>query len=212
MKQLAQCRTFWREFRDNFHTTGAVLPSSRFLARAITELALQKLQPARILEAGPGTGPFTDVLVRALRPGDTLVLVELNEQFVDVLHRRLNGDSAWRPRQTQVEVLHQPVENLPLREKFDAIVCGLPFNNFDPAVVERLFEHFFNLLAPAGTFSFFEYLAIRRLKAPFVGSSERQRLRAVHRTIERYVTSRGVAHRLVFRNVPPAIVHHLQAE
>ncbi len=64
---LTDHRVFWREFRRNFHTTGAVLPSGRALARALTRyVAAGAAGPRRILEVGPGTGAVTTVLVDRL--------------------------------------------------------------------------------------------------------------------------------------------------
>ena len=52
-------------------------------------------RPARFLEAGPGTGAFTDPLIRLLAPGDGLVVVELNEQFAALI----DGYTASESRQ-----------------------------------------------------------------------------------------------------------------
>lgn len=209
MEKLREWTTFWKEFRQTFHTTGAVLPSSRYLARAITAGCASAPPNARILEAGPGTGAFTGRLVSALRPGDHLVLVELNDRFVDVLRRRFDMDPAWRSKRDQVEILHQSIEALDVASRFHVIVCGLPFNNFDPEFVDRLFGQFLDHLEMGGSFSFFEYLAIRKLKAPFVSSAERARLDRIARVIDGHLASARREDQTVFRNVPPAIVHRL---
>ncbi len=52
------------------------------------------------------------------------------------------------------------------------IVSGLPFNNFSPAFVEQVLDALFNLLAPGGTLSYFEYMYVRPLGGSF---SEPQR-------------------------------------
>ena len=210
--ELARDRsTFWREFRNNFQTTGAVLPSSRSLARAITRMANSAPRPARILEAGPGTGAFTDSLVSMLGPGDELVLAEISESFVEVLRRRLDTDPNWNAKRDQVRIHHGPVEQLEESARFHAVVCGLPFNNFEPEVVDQLFRGFLDRLEPGGAFSFFEYLWIRAIKAPIVGSKERERLRQVASVIDHYLQEHRIASDRVFRNVPPAVAHHLCA-
>ncbi len=64
--------TFFREFRQRFKTTGAIAPSSRFLASAMTGPMKKVLRradapPQRILEIGPGTGAVTRSIVKLLR-------------------------------------------------------------------------------------------------------------------------------------------------
>lgn len=203
-------RTFFGEFRRNFETTGSVLPSSRFLARAIVRHAHQSARPARILEAGPGTGPFTDQLIRQLEPEDRLVLVELNDRFVEILHRRLENDPVWQTKRSQVEVFHGPAEDLPESCSFHAIVCGLPFNNFHPELVDQLFRQFIDRLEPEGTFSFFEYLWIRSVKSVVAGAEERRRLAAVGKAMGSYLEQYRIGCDRVVLNVPPAVVHHLK--
>ena len=61
---FADYRVFWREFRENFHTTGAVLPSGRSLAAALCYYLNGDGRPKRILEVGPGTGAVTRTIVR----------------------------------------------------------------------------------------------------------------------------------------------------
>src|SRR5690348_11215160 len=64
---------------------GAVLPSSRLLARLMTA----DLRPgARVMELGAGTGSVTRaILDSGVRPED-LYLVERNEEFAAILRRR----------------------------------------------------------------------------------------------------------------------------
>ena len=55
---------FFRQFREQFETTGAIAPSSRFLAHAMTRFLRQRDSAAvRVLEIGPGTGPVTEKII-----------------------------------------------------------------------------------------------------------------------------------------------------
>lgn len=206
---LREWSAFWKEFRGSFQSTGALCPSSRHLAKAITRRCSNPERPSRWLEAGPGTGPFTDALIRGLGPNDQLVLVELNDRFVALLRDRLERDPAWSAKKSQVTVVHGPVESMTDPAPFHGIVCGLPFNNFEPPMVDQLFQQFLDRLVPGGSFSFFEYWAIRRLAAPFVGSTNRQRQSAIASVIDEHLTRHRDASELVMFNVPPALVHHL---
>src|SRR5579872_390916 len=56
MHPWLECGKFLRICRNNFRTTGAILPSSRFLARALVKHLESPRPAARILEVGPGSG------------------------------------------------------------------------------------------------------------------------------------------------------------
>ena len=88
MRYLKDCRAFFGEFRQQFRTTGSILPSSRFLGRALVAEMRRPRGPCRILEVGPGTGPITAEILRQLRPGDLFDIVEINERFVVYLKDR----------------------------------------------------------------------------------------------------------------------------
>src|SRR4051794_4595277 len=117
-QRLSDYRVFWRQFRQAYHSTGAVLPSGRALARALARFVRDDAaqasgraplrvavnggkapspQPSpggrgsqgrRILEVGPGTGAVTVQIIDGMRPDDRFVMVERNEQFVEHLKRR----------------------------------------------------------------------------------------------------------------------------
>src|SRR5947209_20633881 len=95
-KFLGEHVAFFRQYRQRFQTTGAVAPSSRFLARALAKPLERHQGACRVLEVGPGTGAVTRRIVRLLKPADRFDLVELNETFVDVLNRRFAEDPDFR--------------------------------------------------------------------------------------------------------------------
>src|SRR3954464_15083380 len=116
-----ECGTFWRETRRHFRTTGALLPSSRFLARALAAPLSASRPPWRILEVGPGTGSVTREVLRRLQPGDQFDAVELNGHFVQRLNLCLHHDPRFIPHRHQVRIIHGPVEELPGEAMYDLI-------------------------------------------------------------------------------------------
>jgi phospholipid N-methyltransferase len=229
-QQWADCKVFWREFRDAYHSTGAVLPSGRALSIALSrfvhngerhigeslkdsEMAVSERHPyegRRILEVGPGTGAVTAQIVRSMRPDDRLILVERNEQFVNWLRRRLADDRALQPAADRITLVHSAIEELPDDEPFDLIISGLPLNNFTVENVEQILAKLRRLLAPTGTLSFFEYVAVRRVKSIVSRSADRERLRGISRIFRSLFGKHEVARDLVLANVPPAWVHHVR--
>ena len=122
--------TFWRETRRHFRTTGAVLPSSPFLACALVYPLNHHRKPAQILEVGPGTGAITRAIARRLRDGDHLDAVELNAKFVDQLRRRIDNEPIFADHQDRIDVINSAVQDLPGEARYDFIISGLPFNSF----------------------------------------------------------------------------------
>ncbi|HEV8058937.1 MAG TPA: methyltransferase [Gemmataceae bacterium] len=210
MGLLNEAASFFRVSRRHFHDVGAVLPSSRFLGRALASNLGQRTHPCRILEAGPGTGPVTKQILPYLLSGDQLDLVELNSEFVGHLQHRLETEPAFTPHQKQVRILCMPIERVEGVGVYDYIVSGLPLNNFSPELVREILRAFKRLLKPGGTLSYFEYAYIRQLKTPFCRRSERRRLSQVGRIVGNYIRRFQVRQQQVPFNVPPALVHHLR--
>lgn len=207
---LAQHRTFLAEFRRNFQTTGAILPSGRFLARALTRHIASLPEPRRILEAGPGTGAVTTQLLRHLGPHDRVDLVEWNPAFVDLLQQRFAIDPAFRPAADRCRVIHDKIETFDSGDQYDLIVSGLPLNNFDVELVEAVLKSFERLLRPGGMLSFFEYIAVRRVKATISSGAQRARLRGIERVLSSFLAAHSTGRDMIWCNVPPAWVHHLR--
>ncbi len=204
---------FLKQFGEQFETTGSLLPSSRFLAKAITRyLAERGDAPIRVLECGPGTGAFTDQIVRHLRPGDQFDLVELNEAFVAILENRFASEPTWQMVANQVEIHQLPLQEFDRPEPYDFIISGLPHVNFPPAVVETITDSYFRLLRPGGTLSYFEYLYIRPLKKIVTVGATRQKIHAVDRILAGHLQNHRLRRDTVLLNVPPAWVQHLRVQ
>jgi phospholipid N-methyltransferase len=208
-------RTFFREFRRHFHTTGSVIPSSPFLAKALARYVKQDNseagnQPRSILEVGPGTGAVTDKIVAALGPQDRLALVEINDEFVALLKRRFETLPQLKAVASRVTILQNGVERLTEERHYDLIVSGLPLNNFSVADVEQILSVFARLLKPSGRLSFFQYIGLRRLRSLVSQAAERERLHGVGLALDRLLRQRELRREAIWLNFPPAWVHHVQ--
>lgn len=204
---------FLRQSRADFHHTGAVQPSSRWLARAMTRpLRRAPAGRRRIVEIGPGTGAVTRAIASALEPGDRLECYEINPEFCRFLERRLESDPELRPVREQIHVHNAPAQDLAADEPFDFVVCSAPLNNFDAEVIDAIFEAAFDALAPGGTFTFFEYAWLPGWKRALSRGRSRQRLEAARRAKQRHLTARPHTSGLVLLNLPPARAHHLVQE
>jgi phospholipid N-methyltransferase len=204
-----------------FQMTGAVWPSSPMLARQLCAPLREAVErgagPLNILEAGPGTGSITEEIVRLMREEDRLVLSELNPHFVQTLRKRLDTDQQWRRHRERIVLIEGPVQALELEsagltKPFDLVICGLPFTNFPPSLVREIFEKFASLSRPGAPLTWFEYIAVRKLRMALGGKGNRVRLRQVTQVMDdhRRKSPSGGTRCPVLVNMPPAWVHRIE--
>lgn len=197
----------WSDFRH----VGAVAPSGAHLAAALADIVPDRAaEPRRILEAGAGTGAVTAVIAARLVPGDQLLAVERNAAFAAHLRRRVQAEPVFQRLGAGVRVIHAAVESV-AEHPCDAVVSALPFNNFAAEEVQAHLAHLLGLLAADGRLAFFEYLWVRPLRRWFAGVQERARLRGVGDALAAALGSAACPSRIVWWNLPPAVVHTLSA-
>ncbi len=213
LKSFRNQIVFLSQFGKQFETTGSLIASSRFLAKAITRfLATRPNQPIRVLECGPGTGAFTNQIVKYLRSDDVFDLVELNASFVDVLRHRFESEDAWRAV-NELSTIHEvPLQDFESGGNYDFVISGLPLNNFPPKLVAEIMEVYFRLLYPHGVLSYFEYMYVRSVRRRISPGTTGSRLREIHEIVESYIAQYRIARDPVLLNTPPAWVQHLRAQ
>ena len=210
MHYWTECRQFYRQFRENFSTTGSIIPSSGSLARALTRPMRQTGSPRKILEVGPGTGAVTAEIVRHLRPGDHLDIVEINPDFVAYLGGRFATEPTFAKKRAQSRIVHGPLQEVPGVHVYDYMISGLPLNIFPLELVQDIYRSYERLLKPAGTLSFFEYAWLRDMKMPFLERGERNRLSELGQFLEGKLRRHQIGEELVLLNVPPAMARHVR--
>lgn len=146
---------FLRSWIEKPLTTGAVMPSSKVLARTMAAYVDPKSK-GPVVELGPGTGAVTQALVeRGVDPA-RLVLVEFNPTFCRMLRARypaatvVQGD-AYRLRRLLETTLREPA---------DAIVSGLPLVTKPMRTRVRLISEAMALLRPGAPFVQFTYAMV----------------------------------------------------
>lgn len=138
-----------------------------------------------IAEFGPGTGVFTDEIIRRMRSDARLLVFEVDPQFVANLRDRISD-----PRVVIVAdsagTLAEQLERLQL-PAVDCIVSGLPFTSLPRPVTHAILETTQAALRPGGVFVTYQYTPV---------------LRSLLRSY--FPTTR--IRRYVLRNLPPALV------
>src|SRR5947208_976775 len=104
---------------------GSLIPSSRFLVEQL--LRHIRWNEARVIvEFGPGVGTISSQILKRMRSDATLVVFEINDEFVDVLARRFEDPRlhvVHRSATEVVDVLHELGV-----ESADYVIAGIPFS------------------------------------------------------------------------------------
>ncbi|MDP6541924.1 MAG: class I SAM-dependent methyltransferase [Phycisphaerales bacterium] len=184
-------------------------PSSRFLARTMV-LSIPNATPKRVLEVGCGTGAFTKEILKTLQEGDEFHIVELSSEFCGSVETALLQKFREDNPNIKIVIHNSPIEDAEIEGQFDAIICGLPFNNFSLDFVEHLFSVMFSYLKPDCELAYFEYLCMRGLKRIFGLPGVRRETKQRTKNIDaRYQQCRG-RQQTVWRNLPSCRVVRLR--
>jgi phosphatidylethanolamine/phosphatidyl-N-methylethanolamine N-methyltransferase len=173
---------FIRSWIEKPLSTGAVMPSSKILARAMARCVDPQAQ-GPIIELGPGTGPVTAALVRHGIDPARLILVEFNPDFCRLLRARypaatvVQGD-AYRLRRLLENYVDEPAA---------AVVSGLPLVTKPLRTRLRLISDAMTLLAPGAPFVQFTYAMLPPIPKKLPGM-------------------RAQASEMIWMNLPPARV------
>jgi len=173
---------FIRSWIEKPISTGAVMPSSRVLARAMARY-VDPQSNGPVIELGPGTGPVTQALVRQGIDPARLVLVEFNPDFCRLLRARypaatiVQGD-AYRLRRLLDGYVEEPAA---------AVVSGLPLVTKPLRTRLRLISDAMTLLAAGAPFVQFTYAMVPPIPKGLSGV-------------------RAEASELIWMNLPPARV------
>jgi phospholipid N-methyltransferase len=176
--------SFLLQFFFKPRTIGAVMPSSKYLAKKM--IACIDFNNAKsIVEYGPGTGVFTEEILRN-RGTDTLVILfEMNRAFYQELTKKYKNEPNLHIVNDSARNVKKHVRAHGLKN-VDYIVSGLPFAILPQETAVNILKETKKYLSPTGAFIMFQYSLLKR---DFIG---------------RYFDSIEITREL--RNIPPAYV------
>ena len=169
-------------------TVGSIWPSSLALARQVVENC--DIQPGdTVVELGPGTGAFTELVLKRMKGRGRFIGVEINRSNVAVLRKRF----------PECEIINDSAENLPRylgRGGANCIISGLAWGNMMPRLQNRILAAILRALAPGGQLVGFGYV-----HAAWYPTTRRFR----RRLLERFARVKTTP--VIWRNLPPAFVY-----
>jgi phosphatidylethanolamine/phosphatidyl-N-methylethanolamine N-methyltransferase len=185
---------FFGEFILHPTKTGAIAPSSPILAKMMVSW-IDLPNAGVVLEYGPGTGAFTEHILKRIPADARFVAIEFNSRLAEM----------FRQRHPDVTLVEDSVVNV--REicgrfelgKVDCIVCGLPWASFPESLQTHILEAMMAVMSPRGQFVTFAYL-----QGLLVPAGKR-----FAKLIPQYFTSITKS-RTVWLNLPPAFVYQCQ--
>lgn len=181
-------------FIKDLKLTGAIAPSSKFLAKDLViplkkDVSNDRCKPLKILEIGAGTGPLTKQIARLLRPQDQMDIVEIHEHFFKVIQKKFN-----RPN---IRVHHTDVLNFKPDEQYDYIFSSLPYENMPVEISKNIWKKKLSLCCTGSCICYFKYVKIRNFKCEF----------------EKQIVNEFARHKkIVFLNLPPAKIYTLKID
>jgi len=155
MKKLS----FLLQYIAKPRTVGAVLPSSKYLAKKMVE-SINFDAANCIVEYGPGTGVFTELILEKSRPTTTIILFEMNAEFCNLLAKRFGA-------QPNVYIVNESAVNVGAKllelglQHADCVVSGLPFASLPQTVAVNILTQTKKCLAPTGQFITFQYSMLK---------------------------------------------------
>jgi phospholipid N-methyltransferase len=179
------------EFLRKPTSVGAVAPSSLRLAELITDAAGLD-RASVVVEFGPGTGAFTEVILRKIQPATAFFAIEANASFAAATRERFPG----------LDIVHGSAAAVRAQLEArghaacDCIVSGLPFASFSPALQDEILAAVTDVLVPGGRFVTFAYLMGRAMP----------RARRFRRRLTAEFSDVAATH-TIWRNLPPAFVY-----
>ena len=136
--KLKEGELFFRQWLRSPKSMGSIIPSSKYLARAVAEEVAWR-PGQHIVELGGGTGAITQGLIDRGIPREKLLVVELETALYEHLRRRLPGAMVIQGDATKLDEI---LESHGVKEVGTVIsglpMVGMPFE-FQRAVIDQAF-------------------------------------------------------------------------
>lgn len=195
---------------SQFKDTGCFWESSQWAAKVLTHpLRQPNRKGMNIIEVGAGTGAVTVSVLENMLPEDRLVICEINPDFMRALKSRLEKSPLYQMNKERISFFSGPIQEFQTEEKFDFIICALPFLNFDLPLVKEIFAKFHDLSSETSMMTYFEYLGIRPVSKVLSPTQRKKRIREIDGFFAQTYSPRRIKTKTCWLNVLPMNVYTL---
>jgi len=146
---------FMKQYVSKPKTVGAVLPSSKYLADRIIKY-INFDYACYIVEYGPGTGVFTDRMLRERKQDTIILLFECNAEFYKILKQKYKDEQNFYIVNDSAEHIGKYLATYGI-PYVDYIVSGLPFASLPRDVSSSILAQTRKYLKEGGRFITFQY-------------------------------------------------------
>lgn len=146
---------FLKQLIKSYKYTGAVAPSSKFLAnKMINDVNIKKAKT--IVELGPGTGAITDIILTNMNDDAQLWTFDINKDFCTILQKKYKGKHIHTDIINIKYFLQQ--DNI---TTVDAIISGIPFANFSDNECINMLNEIKQIMHDDTLFTLFTYSRLK---------------------------------------------------
>jgi len=150
--------TFLKQMFSNPFSTGGIAPCGPQIVKIVTDHA--GLDEARsVVELGPGTGVFTEEILKKTLPDTVFFGLEINHEFVEATRKRCPEALIY---EDSAENLLEYTARHNLTE-VDCIISTLPWTIFPKELRERILNVVYAALKPGGVFLTVSYSHMKNL-------------------------------------------------
>ncbi|HKJ45035.1 MAG TPA: rRNA adenine N-6-methyltransferase family protein [Balneolales bacterium] len=145
--------------------TGSIAPSSKFLARDITQILQQNLRKKKrsavnILEIGPGTGAFTKRIIKNLGPKDHFDIVEINKHFFDIIEKKYGTPF-------NVKIHNQNFLNFDSNYRYDYIFSSIPYESLPKGESRKIWKKKLEYCKQGTYITYYKYLNFKKFRCKY---------------------------------------------
>lgn len=185
---------FFKQFILNPFNTGAILPSSKSLAKEMVNLVDWK-NTKTLVELGPGTGAFTEKIIKKIENKDKKIIffgIEINQAFIKELRKKFPNTPFYNDSAENIK----KYLNKNGAEYCEAIISGIPWGSFTIKIQEKLISKIAESISKDGVFLTFSY----------IHTSFRPHNKKFNRLLLKHFSSVKKS-KLILKNIPPAFIY-----
>ena len=210
-----EASNFAKEWWEAPHTVGTPFACSRATALEMTRY-ITKGDGRRILDVGTGDGVTIDAMLPNLGKNDKVVIVECGKGFCARLREKYKNDNRIEIYEGKIQdyakfVLQGSGDQIEAK-LFDHVVGAVPMHSLPTAkAVDEVFKAHIDLIkrTKGGTYTQVGYAGMATLKTCLT-LWERKIAQEIVATKEALYRTHNAYSVVVWKNLPPARVHHMK--